>query len=102
MGDLQVHGLDPEGLLSKIQRRDPVSGGTPEQPFTETLKDAIQKVNQIQQEADRAISDLMLGGQQDLHQTMISLEKADISFQLMMQVRNKIVSAYEEIMRMQI
>jgi len=39
---------------------------------------------------------------QDIHNTMIAIEKADLTFQLMMQVRNKIISAYEEIMRMQV
>jgi flagellar hook-basal body complex protein FliE len=39
---------------------------------------------------------------QDIHNTMIAIEKADLTFQLMMQVRNKIISAYEDIMRMQV
>jgi flagellar hook-basal body complex protein FliE len=43
----------------------------------------------------------MTGESQDLHTTVIAMQKADLSFQLMMQVRNKIVEAYQEIMRMQ-
>jgi flagellar hook-basal body complex protein FliE len=39
---------------------------------------------------------------QDIHNTMIAIEKADLSFQMMMQIRNKIINAYEEIMRMQV
>lgn len=70
--------------------------------FLTTLQDSIRQVNEIQAQADQAVTDLAVGKNQDLHQTMIALEKADISFQLMMQVRNKIVSAYEEILRMQI
>lgn len=59
-------------------------------------------MNDAQLQADQAITDLTTGKQQDLHQTMIAIEKASLSFELMMQVRNKIVSAYEEISRMQI
>jgi flagellar hook-basal body complex protein FliE len=71
--------------------------------FGEILKSAIGEVNQLQKEADQAIQELAAGkGNQNIHQTMIALEKAEVSFQLMMQVRNKIIAAYEEIMRMQI
>ena len=70
--------------------------------FTSILKHAIHTVNQAQIEADEAVQELATGNKKDIHQTMIAIEKAEVSFQLMMQVRNKIVSAYEEIMRMQI
>ena len=70
--------------------------------FTGILNHAINTVNQAKIEADQAVQELATGNEKDIHQTMIALEKAEVSFQLMMQVRNKIVSAYEEIMRMQI
>jgi flagellar hook-basal body complex protein FliE len=56
----------------------------------------------VQLEASQAVDKLMTGESQNVHQTMIALQKADVSFQLMMQIRNKIVSAYEEIQRMQV
>ena len=70
--------------------------------FVATLNDAIGDVNKLHQEADRAVQELATGKDKDIHNTMIALEKAEVSFQLMMQVRNKIVSAYETIMRMNI
>jgi flagellar hook-basal body complex protein FliE len=70
--------------------------------FGTMLKDAIHDVNKLQQEADQSVQQLAGGQGIDIHQTMIAVEKAEISFQLMMQVRNKIIAAYEEIMRMQI
>ncbi|MFO7738313.1 MAG: flagellar hook-basal body complex protein FliE [Desulfatiglandaceae bacterium] len=70
--------------------------------FGAVLKGAINEVNQVQTEADQAIQELAAGNEKDIHQTMIALEKAEVSFKLMMQVRNKIISAYEEIMRMQV
>jgi len=70
--------------------------------FVGTLKDAIAKVNEVQVEATQSVEKLMTGENQNVHQTMIALQKADVSFHLMMQIRNKIVNAYEEIQRMQI
>ncbi|MEK7279872.1 MAG: flagellar hook-basal body complex protein FliE [Nitrospirota bacterium] len=70
--------------------------------FFDTLNESIEKVNEIQKTADSAVEDLAVGNTQNIHSTMIAMEKADVSFQLMMQVRNKLVSAYEEIMRMQV
>lgn len=70
--------------------------------FVGTLKDAIAKVNEVQVEATQAVEKMATGESQNVHQTMIALQKADISFHLMMQLRNKIVTAYEEIQRMQV
>ena len=70
--------------------------------FTGILKHAINTVNQAQIEADQAVQELATGNEKDIHQTMIAIEKAEVSFQLMMQVRNKIIAAYETIMRMQV
>jgi flagellar hook-basal body complex protein FliE len=70
--------------------------------FAGIIKRAMNDVNQAQIEADKAIQELATGNEKNIHQTMIALEKAEVSFQLMLQVRNKIVSAYEEIMRMQV
>jgi flagellar hook-basal body complex protein FliE len=70
--------------------------------FGEILKDAISTVNELQRQSDQEIQKLMTGESQDLHTTVIAMQKADLSFQMMMQVRNKIVQAYQEIMRMQL
>ncbi len=70
--------------------------------FGEMLKDYIQKVMDLEREANREAEKLIRSDSTDLHNVMISIEKADLTFQLMMQIRNKIISAYEEIMRMQV
>ncbi len=69
--------------------------------FWNTLKDSLTQVEQIQGEAENKVSEIIKGNGEDLHTAMIAVEKADLSFQLMMQVRNKIVQAYQEISRMQ-
>jgi flagellar hook-basal body complex protein FliE len=70
--------------------------------FLDSLKSAIGKVNDVQNQAGQAVDALMTGQTQDIHRTMVALQQADVSFQLMMQIRNKLVAAYEEIQRMQI
>ncbi|HJR76577.1 MAG TPA: flagellar hook-basal body complex protein FliE [Nitrospiraceae bacterium] len=70
--------------------------------FQGALRDAIASINEVQQGASQAVEALATGQSQNIHQAMIALQQADISFQLMMQIRNKLVTAYEEIQRMQI
>ena len=74
----------------------------PATSFDQVLKDSLQTVDRLQQEADQAIQRVAVDGGVNLHTTMIAVEKADLSFRLMMQIRNKIVEAYQEIMRTQV
>ena len=68
--------------------------------FGQMLKDAVSQVDQSQADAQAKIGDVMKGNGSDLHSAMIAVEKADLSFQMMLQVRNKIVAAYQEISHM--
>ncbi len=70
--------------------------------FGEMLKTSMAEVNQAQISADHAAEQIAAGETKDLHGAMIKLEEADISLRLMVQVRNKAVEAYQEIMRMQV
>jgi flagellar hook-basal body complex protein FliE len=70
--------------------------------FGDVLKDSIKKVVELEKEADKEVEKLVKMENTDVQTTMIAIEKADLSFQTMMQIRNKIISAYEEIMRMQV
>lgn len=70
--------------------------------FSSLLKESIDKVNNLQNEADKAIEGLAKGTVNNIHDTMIAVEKANLSFNLMVQVRNKLLAAYEEIMRTQV
>lgn len=83
-------------LTSGKAKKSDDAGGS----FSKILKNSIEEINQLQSEADRSIEHLVAGNTKNLHETMIALEKADISFRLMMEVRNKIIEAYHEIMRM--
>lgn len=84
--------------------RPPAMGGERRAPgsFGDLLKDAVKEVNRLQAEADRAAEGLVTGKEPNLHRTLVALEKADISFKLMMKVRDKIIDAYREVMRMNV
>ncbi len=92
-----IHGPD---MGSGLERRARGQSGAGEATFQKALQEALDEVNSLQHQADRAVKELAVGETQDLHKTMIMLEKADLSFRLMMQVRNKLLDAYQEIMRM--
>jgi flagellar hook-basal body complex protein FliE len=74
----------------------PVSG------FSDALHKAVNDVNSLHQHADQAILNVQAGNTGSLHEAMIALEKADVSFRTMLTVRNKLLEANQEIMRMQV
>lgn len=69
--------------------------------FGDVLKNAVHGVNQMNDSAAAQVNNMLQSGNGDMNSVMIAVEKADVSFQLMMQVRNKIVSAYQDIEKMQ-
>ncbi|MDD2663562.1 MAG: flagellar hook-basal body complex protein FliE [Dechloromonas sp.] len=71
--------------------------------FAQVLKSSIDKVNQTQQQADQMAEKLAAGDtSQNLHEVMIALQTASVSFQEMVQVRNKLVTAYQDVMNIQV
>lgn len=73
-----------------------------EKDFGAFLKDKIKEVDQLQKEAINNLQDFATGKKQDLVELTLSLIQADLSFKFLMRVRNKVIEAYQEIMRMQI
>lgn len=89
-------GLDPKGM--RVAKPQPPPAGS----FKDMLTEAVGEVQRLQNEADVTIKRLVAGEITDVTETMVAVEKADVAFQTMMLVRNKIVSAYQEIMRTQV
>ncbi len=85
---------NPATLLAPA--RKPVEG------FAGVLQDAIHKVNEFQQNAGQSVEAFLSGETSDLHQTIMAGQKAELAFELFMQVRSKVVQAYQEVMRMQV
>jgi len=71
------------------------------QAFGSALADAIGRVDQFQQNAQSSIGKFLSGEDEELHKVALATEQASMSFDLFLQVRNKVVSAYQEVMRMQ-
>jgi flagellar hook-basal body complex protein FliE len=99
MNDLKIQEMLPipleESGKGKKFPHDPLSD------FKKILNKSIQETNHLLGVADQSTQEMVVG-QKDVHQAMIALEQANLAFRLMIQVRNKMVSAYEEIMRMQV
>jgi flagellar hook-basal body complex protein FliE len=79
-----------------------VEKAQPGQSFGEFLKSAVQNVDDLQHQSDQVIKQFLAGEGPDVHTVILAANKADLSFQMMMQIRNKLVQAYQEIMRIQV
>ncbi len=89
----------PSSPTSKISAGETEnSGGN----FGSLVKDAVESIDGTQKSAELEITKAVTGESPDLHRTIIALQTADLKFQLGLQVRNKLIGAYEEIMRMQV
>lgn len=113
-----INGLMTNGNLEQVLDRGrslSIEGGFAQGPlqgtndaassassFGEMLKQSLEKTNEVQEQADRAVKELIAGRNKNIHETMLMVEKADMNFRLMMQVRNKVIDAYREVMRMQV
>ncbi|MGO8758234.1 MAG: flagellar hook-basal body complex protein FliE [Terracidiphilus sp.] len=91
----------PNAYVPDLSKLDNGAGNSTDESFSAVLSNAVQKVDQLHDAAATQVGNLVRGGGGDLNDVMIAVEKADVSFQLMMQVRNKIVSAYQDIEKMQ-
>ncbi len=100
---------DPLGLISTT----PIQRDLPQVPdlnarqrqgpgFRQLLQEQIDKVNQLQRDAKDAIEDLAAGRRDDVESVLIATQKADSAFRLLLQVRNKVVDAYDEVKQMRI
>ncbi len=78
--------------------QDSTAGGS----FQKMLTDAESTLNGLQADADSSINKLAAGQPVELHEAMLATEKASIAFQFAVQVRNKVIEAYQEVMRMQV
>jgi flagellar hook-basal body complex protein FliE len=71
-------------------------------PFHDVLSSAIQEVEGARNNASQSINQFLSGEGEDLHSTILASQRADLEFQMFLQVRNKVVSAYQEVMKMQL
>lgn len=99
-----------ENLLAELKNmglRESPAGKDLDKPKTEQgptfldhLKEGVKEVNELNESADKMATDLANGKQENIHETMLRMSEAELGFNLMVQVRNKILDAYQEVMRM--
>ncbi len=102
---------DPLGLIGNISpanrpmptpRQPGVETGSSGPGFKEMLQQQIDQVNQLQQDANVAMEDLAAGRRDDLESVISATQKADMAFRMLLQVRNKVMDAYEEVKQIRI
>ncbi len=105
--------IDIGPIISRLQQQMPGDEGfgrprqleigeTEGESFSDMVQDAIEDVDEAQKNADQKVEDVVMGRSDNIHETMIAMEKAQLSFQLMVEVRNKAIETYQELSRMQI
>ncbi len=92
-----ISSVQPVQPLS-LEQVNPASGGE----FQNVLKSVVQQVESTNTNANAAVQNFLAGAEGELHSTILATQKADLEFDMFLQVRNKVVSAYQEIMRMQV
>ena len=75
----------------------PASGSGETTDFSSTLQSAVEQIGQLQSDAQSKAAGLLSGNGEDIHSAMLAVEKANVSFEMMVQVRNKIVQAYQQV-----
>ncbi|MDQ1331336.1 MAG: flagellar hook-basal body complex protein FliE [Thermodesulfobacteriota bacterium] len=95
MSELKIENAGQPGLIRTGQSRPADSTG-----FGKAMKAAIDNVNSLDRDADISVLK-MLEGKEEIHKTMIALQKADVSMRMLLSVRNKVIEAYRDIMHMQ-
>jgi flagellar hook-basal body complex protein FliE len=95
MSDMKIPGVGTGQGLPQVKPGSSESANG----FEDLMQEAIGKLSQVQTDAETAVKELATGG--DPSQAILAMEKADMNFQLMVEVRNKLISAYQQIMNMQ-
>jgi flagellar hook-basal body complex protein FliE len=92
-----ITGLPLTPPMPPIAAPQPGAGAAGGQPFKNILLEALNQVNTMQSQANEAVQQLVTGGDVNPAEVLTTLQKADISFRMMLQIRNKLVQAYQEV-----
>jgi len=99
--DLRIGLPETELTPSLTQETKKAGNSASSVPFKDMLTNMVDQVNSLQKEADASIEGLVTGKTNNVHDVVVKLEEAGIAFDLMMKVRDKLVDAYQQVMRMQ-
>ncbi|HEY9724433.1 MAG TPA: flagellar hook-basal body complex protein FliE [Oscillatoriaceae cyanobacterium] len=94
--------VGPDGLLQPGQAAQQASSPSALTPYAQPFTQAVMDASRLQNDANKLANEAATGGDVDLHDVMIAQEKASVAMQYVLQVRNQVVSAYQDVMRMQV
>ena len=97
-----VNGVSSASTADLLKQKSKISAGTGSEDFANHLKSALNEVNELQVDSEKAIGDMATGQVKDLHQAALAIGKAETSMKLMLEIRNKALSAYRELGRTQL
>lgn len=96
MSILKIDSFKPLGVALKLPKLEDKEQA---KSFGLVLKESLKEVNDLQLKADKSIEDFATGKSKNIHEVMINISKADLAFRMTMAIRNKVIEAYQEIMR---
>ena len=96
-----INSLSGVGTADLLKQKNKVAS-TGGEAFAHQLKSAINEVNELQEEKTQAVADIATGQVKDLHQAALAIGKAETNMKLMLEIRNKALSAYKELGRTQL
>jgi len=97
-----MNGINSISTLEMLQPKQENKGIAPGDEFAKVLEKTLSNQNTLQENADKAAADIATGEVKDLHQAAIAIGKAETSMKMMLEIRNKALSAYKEILRTQV
>lgn len=99
---MDIQSIGTSSILNNVNIQKPVEENSKETSFSKVISDAINKVNDAQVAADQKVEDFINGEDVSMHDVMLSMQESQLSMQLLIEVRNKVVEAYQEINRVQL
>lgn len=99
---MDIQSIGTSSILNNVNIQKPVEENSKETSFSKVISDAINKVNDAQVTADQKVEDFISGEDVSMHDVMLSMQESQLSMQLLIEVRNKVVEAYQEINRVQL
>ena len=97
-----INGITGTSTAELLKQKDKLEKGGGGDAFAKHLKSALNEVNELQVDSEKAIGDLATGQVKDLHQAALAIGKAETSMKLMLEIRNKALNAYKELGRTQL
>lgn len=101
-GSFEIKGLQPQREVQIGPQRQELRRPETRESFADTLSRAIGSVDNTMKVSEQSIQDFAAGKTENVHEVMINMQRAQLSFQLMVEIRNKAIETYQEISRMQI